>query len=292
MRILITGATGYIANKLVKRLVEFDNAVWCTVRKTSDVSRLENIDCELIYVDEVSVLYEQLRKIRPDLVIHLAGVFLSEHSKDNIQDMVESNIVFPTILFDAAYEAGCRKYINTGTCWQNFEGEKYNPVNLYAATKESVEDILKYYVNAKGIKGITLTIFDSYGPKDTRNKVLNIVSRLSEGESIGMTQGEQKMYLCYIDDIVDAYLQAIILIQGYEEGEYHKYAVRGDKAYSLREIIQIYLEESRKNVIIKWGEREYRKREIMDPSDWGELLPGWYAKTSLKEGMKKYISKG
>ena len=291
MRIILTGATGYIASILVKKLVENNNDVWCTARKTSDVSKLESVECELLYTDYLEGLYEELKDINPEMVIHLAGVFLSQHGKDNIRNMVESNIVFPTILFDAAYEAGCRYFINTGTYWQNFEGEAYNPVNLYAATKESIENILKYYIKAKSVKGITLTIFDSYGPKDTRNKVLNIVSRLTEGECIGMSGGEQKMYLCYIDDIVDAYLHAIKLIQEYRDGEYHKYAVRGEESHSLKEIIRLYLKESNKNIVVKWGEREYRKREIMDPSNWGEIMPGWKAKISLEEGMKLYIGK-
>lgn len=291
MKIIITGATGFIGNAVAQRLCR-EHTIWCTVRKTSNLSKLENMRCGFLYVHDRKALYEKLAEIKPEMVIHLAGIFLSEHRSDNIAEMIDSNIDFPTILFDAAYEAGCRQFINTGSCWQNYEGEIYNPVNLYAATKQAIEDILKYYVNAKKAKVITLSIFDSYGPEDSRNKILNIVARLKNGDSIGMSGGNQKMYLCYIEDIVNAYVQAIHLMQNMKIGEYAKYAVRDEKAYSLKEIIGVYLKISEKKIEIRWGERNYRQREIMDPSGWGSVLPGWHVQFPLEKGMKLYINNG
>lgn len=291
MRIIITGATGFIGNAVAQRLC-IEHTIWCAVRRTSNLSKLENMGCSFLYVDDREALYEKLSEIKPEMVIHLAGVFLGEHRSDNIAGMLDSNIDFPTVLFDAAYEAGCRQFINTGSCWQNYQGESYNPVNLYAATKQAIEDILKYYVNAKEVKAITLSIFDSYGPDDSRNKILNIVARLKDGESIDMSGGEQKMYLCYVEDIVNAYVQAINLLQNMRLGEYAKYAIRDEKAYSLKEIINLYLEISGKKIEIHWGKRDYRKREIMDPSGWGKVLSGWHVQYPLEKGMKLYINNG
>ena len=289
MRIIITGATGFIGNAVARR-VSREHDVWCTVRRTSDLSKLTNVGCRYLCVDDRDTLYEKCVEIKPEIVIHLAGVFLSEHRSDNIAGMLDSNIDFPTMLFDAAYEAGCRQFINTGSCWQNYHGEAYNPVNLYAATKQAIEDILKYYVNAKEVKAITLSIFDSYGPDDSRDKILNVVARLNDGDSIGMSGGEQKMYLCYIEDIVNAYVRAINLLQNMGAGEYEKYAVRDEKAYSLKEIMNLYIKTSGKNIEIHWGERKYRKREIMDPSGWGDVLPGWHVQYPLEKGMTLYVN--
>lgn len=254
------------------------------------MSKLENVKCKLVYVDDRQTLYEEMEIVKPEIVIHLAGIFLSEHKDDDIAALIDSNIDFPTILFDAAYKSGCRRFINTASCWQNYQGESYNPVNLYAATKQAIEDILKYYVMAKGAEAITLNIFDSYGPNDLRKKVLNIVSGLKDGDSIGMSGGDQRMYLCYIEDIVSAYIQAINLLYSMKGGEYKKYAVRDESTYSLKEIITCYLTLSGKHINVRWGERPYRSREIMDPSGWGDVLPGWQIQYPLELGMKLYIS--
>lgn len=289
MRILITGGTGFIGRNVLKSL-ENNHKVWCTRRKRSDVNKIGSTNCQWLSIDEgIDKLYQKVKEIEPQLVIHIAGLFLGEHNSENISDMIYSNVDFPAILFDAAYEAGCRQFINTGTCWQNYNGEKYNPVNLYAATKEAAENILLYYVKAKKCKAITLKIFDSYGPNDERRKILNIVSKIDENMELDMSGGEQKMYLCYIEDIVDAYGQAIITLQDMEEG-YAVYSVRAKEPDSLKKIINTYLKVSGKNIKINWGKRDYRSREIMDPTGWGNLLPNWQPKYSLEQGMFKYIN--
>ena len=291
MRIVITGATGFIGNAVAKE-ISTEHDVWCTVRSLSNISKLENIKCKFLYVDERQTLYKQMLEVNPELVIHIAGVCLSEHNSDNIAELIDSNIDFPTVLFDAAYEAGCRQFLNTASCWQNYQGENYNPVNLYAATKQAMEDILQYYVKAKDAKAITLTIFDSYGPNDSRNKILNLVSRVKDGGSIGLSIGEQRMYLCYIDDIVSAYKRAANLVCAMKSGEYQKYAVRDEKTHTLREIIEMYIQLSRKKVKIIWGERAYRNREIMNPDGWGKVIPGWDIQYPLQIGMKLYVDSG
>lgn len=288
-KIIVTGATGYIGNRAARELSK-ENKIWCTVRQSSNVDILDDFPCKKIFVDEKMSMYEAFNKVNPDCVIHIGGVFAASHDSTNIQQLLESNIFFPSIVFDAAYAAGCRKFINTGSFWQNYGGEDYNPVNLYAATKEAAEDILKFYVRSKGCKALTLNIFDTYGFGDHRKKILNIIRDLADGDTIGITEGNQKMYLCYIDDLLSAYRISIGLLDSMGSGEYKKYSLRGETPNSLREIIETYISVSGKKIDIRYGEREYRHREIMDPTGWGEVLPGWKQKYDLKTGIRKYLS--
>ena len=70
-------------------------------------------------------------------------------------------------------------FINTGTYWQHYGGSStYSPSCFYAATKQSFQDILKYYTDSKLIKSITLKLFDTYGPNDSRAKIFTILSEL------------------------------------------------------------------------------------------------------------------
>lgn len=288
MKIILTGATGYIGKFILKRLYK-EHDIFCIVRKSSDLSEIQSFIKHVIILSNYQTLYKDFASIKPDIVVHLAGMFRGEHSIENIEEMLESNIKFPSILFDAAQKAGCNSFINTGSYWQNYNGDTYNPVNLYAATKQAFEDIVLYYVKAKMCRAITLQIFDSFGPCDKRNKILNIVSRLENGDMIHMSPGEQKLYFCYIDDIVDAYECAIQSVVKMDTSTYHKYAIRDQKPYTLKQIIESYLRLSKKDIQIHWGGRAYRNREIMDPNGLGDVLPGWTPKHNLDDGLKRYI---
>ena len=70
---------------------------------------------------------------------------------------MSSNITFGTQLVEAMVANGCYQFVNTGTSWQHYENDEYNPVNLYAATKQAFEDILRYYVETSALRVITLT---------------------------------------------------------------------------------------------------------------------------------------
>lgn len=112
-----------------------------------------------------------VENINPDIVIHIASLTSVTHDYSTIENLLRSNIEFPTKLLEAMEVAGVKKFINTGTTWQNYNSADYEPVNLYAATKQAFEDILKYYIFAKGFSSITLRLFDTYGPNDTRKNL-------------------------------------------------------------------------------------------------------------------------
>lgn len=286
-RILITGVTGYIGGNLCKELVTRSYEVFVIVRRDSSIKTL----CEYLPEDHViftdEVMSQRIVDCHPDICIHLAGRFITSHVLGDISTLIESNITFPAMVCEAAYEGGCRKFINTGSYWQNYNNEEYNPVNYYAATKEAMKKIFQYYAYTKKCSVITLKIFDTYGKGDKRRKILNIISELREGDSIDMSQGIQKLYLCHIDDVINAYLIALERCQGSDIGTYEEFFLRGNESVTLKDVVASYLELSHKNIKINWGKREYLEKEILDPTGYGVPLPKWMPQIGLKDGLKK-----
>lgn len=290
MKILMTGATGYIGSHLARKLACEGHRLYCVARPSSDTGKLKEWAEKIIIIEDNAQLYECLPEIMPDIVIHLAGVFLREHSPGDVGRLMESNIVFSAFLLDAADRAGCKYLINTGSYWQSYQKAQYNPVNLYAATKQAYEDIVRYYTAGRGWRALTLRLFDVFGPDDPRRKVLNLVHWLPEGERMGMSPGDQKMYMCYIDDVVRAYLRAMEIVTGLEPGSDLRYAVRAEKPVTLKKIMDTYLKLSGRNITLNWGERDYGSREIMDPEGIGTVLEGWTPEYGLEEALKRYIA--
>lgn len=294
-RILVTGATGFIGSHLVKKLVQQGIQTYVIVR---DLRKAEECFAEVlqdivIYRIENSVylLVKFLQTEKIDGVIHLATKYITESCAEDIEDLVESNILFGMQILEAMKLAGVRKFINIGSSWQHYNHNNYNPVNLYAATKQAFEDILHYYTQAEGIHTITLEIYDTYGSKDNRNKIINCWKQNSlKKEKIKLSLGEQKLDYVFIEDVVEAILQAIKIIYNLSNNDKiyeKKYAVSSENAYTLKEIAQVFEQVYGTKLQIVWGAIPYRKREVFEPYRGTEILPGWKAKYGLREGFEQ-----
>lgn len=291
-KVLVTGATGFIGSNLVKRLIENGVEVHIITRITSraEQSAIRGLPVVIHRHDGTTAgMMEIFRKARPETVFHLAAKFVAEHESRDIEELVGSNLQFGMQLLEAMAATEVRQLVNTGTVWQHFEQEAYNPVNLYAATKQAFEVLAAYYVRTGLLNMLTLKLVDTYGPNDPRQKLFALFERVaSSGERLKMSPGEQRLGFVYIDDVVDAFLLAGRYVNDLPKGELLSYTVAADRLYSLREIAALYETVSGKCLNIGWGERPYRRREVMEPYC-GAKLPGWEAKVNLAEGIKKCL---
>ena len=180
------------------------------------------------------------------------------------------------------------KLINTGTSWQHFQNESYNPVCLYAATKQAFEDILKFYVETSDVKVITLKLFDTYRPDDPRPKLFTLLRKVAKQQTeLAMSPGEQLIDLVYIDDVIEGYLLAAGRLMDNKVLNIEEYAITSRNPVSLKDLVGVYGQTIGKPLPVKWGRKPYRPREVMVPWNKGQRLPGWEPKIGLIEGIKR-----
>ncbi len=288
-KILVTGGTGFVGSNLVKRLAGLGYETHIIVRKNSSLKEIKSLEGNVvihIYNQSLQSMVDTLKKASPDLVVHLASLFISEHRSEDIDELFKSNILFGVHLLEAMKLQAVNYLINTGTNWQNYGGNEYDPVNLYAATKEAFEDIAKFYTQSTALRMLTLRLYDTYGPNDKRPKILSLFNRIAKtGEKLDMSPGDQFLGFVYIDDIVDAFLVAMELIKKQEKHFQETFFITPDRYYPLKDIAKIYEETKEVKLNINWGLRPYRSREVMKPFE-GNRLPGWQPKIDLKEGIR------
>jgi len=267
-KIVLTGATGYIGSNVARALVGNGYDVHIITRASSRPDLLYDIKDRLgihVYDGDFPRLCKVFEDIRPEMVCHLASEYIAEHQAKDINTLINSNILFGTQIAEAAVRVNTGYFINTGTYWQNYNGEGYNPVNLYAATKQALECILKYYCEASGLRCITVKLIDTYGPFDPRPKIMNLLKKAAvTGDKLRMSPGNQDMGLVYIADVVKGFIQAMKAIQGLEPKTKQVYVIAPKKFCKLREVVEIFEKVYRVKLDIEWGAREYRNREIMD----------------------------
>lgn len=293
MKLLISGTTGFIGKNLVKRLLEEKHTVFTIVRPSSNPSSLEDSVTKFVFDGDMESLISFMQEEKIDGVIHLASLFLAGHKPDDIKGLIESNVLFGTQLLEASVKAEIPWFINTGTFWQHYENKKYSPVNLYAATKQAFEDIAKYYTETSNINFVTIKLSDTFGPFDTRPKIFNLWTKISQTkEKLGMSPGKQIIDISHIDNITDAYLQLIKLLSEDKKNKLKNksFAIHSNERVTLRKLSKIFEELSKTKLNINWGEKEYRLREVMKPWTGGDKIPGWKVSVKLRDGIKKMFN--
>ena len=291
MKILLTGATGFIGSQLAHRLLAEGYELAILVRPDSRLDVLQTVLSQIqvhVYDGSYASLLRAMEAAKPSLVCHLASLFLAQHRPEDVARLIESNLNFPTQLLEAMNHVGVKHFINTGTSWQHFQNESYNPVNLYAATKQAFEAILEYYVQACGIKAITLKLFDTYGPNDPRPKLFHLLNKAATAtEPMDMSAGEQFLDLVHIEDVTEAYVIAAQRMLDGKVSQHERYAISAGKLLPLKELVHLYSEVTKQDITVNWGARPYRDREVMVPWNKGRSLPNWEPKITLFDGIQK-----
>ena len=213
----VTGATGFIGNRLAKKLRERGDDVVCLVRRPAKAAELEAAGCRIVEGD----LSDQA-KIRAamegcDAVFHLAadyrvGMRTSEHPK-----MQDANIGGTTRVIDAAVDAGAKKivYVSTIAAFGNTHGqivdEDYvHPGDSYTSeyerTKVEAHRIAKDRI-AKGAPVVIVQPGGIYGPGD-HSAVGAQIDQAARGKLPALAFPKLGLNMAHVDDVVDGILAA------------------------------------------------------------------------------------
>jgi len=271
MRALLTGATGFVGQNLVRHL------------------RQQGWEVETIgRQDSPADMDSKMSQFKPDLVIHLATLFIAEHKPTDIPNLIQSNMTFGTQVVDSMVRNGVLNFINTGTLWQYYEGDRFTPSSLYSATKSAFEDVLRFFSSSSGLRVINLMLSDTYGPKDPRGKLLSkLISMAGTSESLQLSPGEQMIDWTFIEDIVKGFeVAAKRLVGKQESSKFVHYTLTSGEAVSLKDTVKICESVLGKKINVEFGAKPYRKREIMAPSKLDPVLPGWSAQVTLRQGVE------
>lgn len=276
-RALVTGASGFVGSRLVRRLVRDGWETAALLRPASKTTELGPEGGRLHFVrtpggfDSLAGIMDEFR---PTHVFHTAACTFHDYQPAQVREFVDTNIGFGADLVEAMLAKGIRHLVNTGTSWQHYEGATYSPVNLYAATKQAFEDLLHYYVEARGLQVVTLKLFDTYGSDDPRPKLLNLLALARANKrQLPLSPGEQILDLVWVEDVVRAYACGVEMF-GAGPGFHRVYALSGQDRMTLKQFMELYRETTGEVPPVLLGARPYRAREVMVP--WtGPVLPGW-----------------
>lgn len=275
--ILITGATGFIGGHLSRSLATAGHQVHALVRSAAD--QLHPAVIQHRVADSITEFPAVIDAVAPDVVVHLATMFAAQHEPDRLGEMVAANVTFGAVVAEGCTRTGA-KLVHATSAWQHYQGADFSPVSLYAATKQGLVDVLAYYTEVAGLRAAEVCLFDTYGPADPRHKLVwLLLDAARTGRPLQLSSGRQLIDLTHVDDVVAAFAWAV------DNEVAPRLVARSGAPITIRELVAVVEQVSRRRLVVEWGARPDRPREMY--TDW--VVPGattsWRPQIELVEGL-------
>ena len=124
---------------------------------------------------------------------------------------------------------------------------------------------------------------------DNKKVIPLIIKSIITNTPLELTYGEQKLGFTYVEDIIDAYLQAINFIAKDKLKSYEVFNIGANNTYQLKEIVGHLEKISGKKSLISFS-KPYPPNEIMHIScnfEKAKKILNWFPKTDIIEGLTK-----
>lgn len=227
LRVLVTGAEGFIGSHLVERLVLEGYQVKAFVLYNSfgNYGWLESIEPEIkesieIFAGDVRDAYAVRSAMKGcDAVLHLAALIAIPYSYHSPETYVDTNVKGTLNVLQAARELSIGKIIHTSTS-EVYGTARIIPINEnhplqgqspYSATKIGADQLAQSFYSSFGLPVITIRPFNTYGPRQSARAVIpTIISQIASGkQSIRLGSLSPTRDFSYVDDTVAGFLSAL-----------------------------------------------------------------------------------
>ena len=277
MRILITGASGFIGRKLTSLLCEQGHNV-AIITRTLAVSFL-NVK---LLSSNLSDSKSEIIDFQPEVLFHLAGSSIYSKNSDDQKQLINDNVLFGTELLDILSSTSLKKIINFNTSLA-YKEDEIHPYSYYALTKTLFFDTLKFYCLNHNFVSFNLILYNVYGKEDKNKRALNFLLDSIDSElRVSMSPGEQKMDFIHVDDVLNLCLKTLDIDPN---SMIEDVFVGTGIGYSLKEVADFISFRLKKNVNVNFGGIPYRSNEKMINVAPIEKNRFWSSSISFEEGL-------
>jgi len=309
MKILITGATGFIGSAIAHRLVDEQNyEIGCIARNASNKNHIEMIsdianNLSIFYADltDYSAIKNAVRSFSPHYIIHVGAQTAVRSSFESPHEFNETNYLGTINLIHAALELpNFKKFIFASTMetygWQENkspfkEDRPPFPASPYAVSKVACEHYFKMASKAYGLPYLISRACNTYGRKNNAGYIVeHIIVSMLKNKPVYIGTPKAIRDLMYVDDHVSAYLT--LLSSDLKNDVFNFSPNNGISMLELAKKIKEKL--NYKGKVIEHFPPDYPYRPVTEDylslnADKAKKLLGWESKFSLDQGLDLII---
>jgi len=306
-RVCVTGGAGFIGSRLAGRLLELGAAV--TV-----IDDLSNSDmgpvAELLDAHAGRFRFIQASILDPgaladavdgaSVVFHLAAISAAGVSLDEPGRVFDVNAAGTQRVCEAAKRAGVARLVYAGSCSAyghrpspQRETDAPHPLSPYAASKVAGEQIVTAYAESMGLPGVSLRLFNVYGPGQPAGSAYAAVIPVFVGHALAGKPlelhgaGAQTRDFIHVQDVV----RALLLAAGRQDAGTGPFNVGTGEGVTIRQlaesVVRLAGDES-----VELIDAPARKGDVPDSAadvSLAERALGFTAGTSFEDGLAELI---
>jgi len=311
MKVLLTGAAGFIGSHLAERLLaeghdvlgfdSFDSYLYDAAAKERNAAALGA--CKgfgLIRADLNDAAAMTTACSGCDIVVHLAALAGVRPSLADPLRYVQANLAGTTSVLEACRHVGVRRLVFASS--SSVYGSRtaaevpfcesdpcLAPASLYAATKRSGELLCSTYRDLFGIGVSALRFFTVYGPRQRPEMAIHKFTRaIASGAPVTLFgDGNTARDYTYIDDIIDGVLAACRRVA---PGDFTIYNLGGSRTTTLRRLVELIAGALGRRAEIRWEPDQPGDVPITfaDVSLAAREL-GYAPKIPIEEGIERFV---
>lgn len=291
MRVLVTGATGFLGSHLVKALLHDGHDVHILKRRDSNCWRLADVQSELYSHNREETKIDRLFQEGGgyDAVMHAATSY--GRNGESYRAVLEANVALPLQLLEACIRYETPLFFNTDTFSNTAQGSIERLIG-YHLTKRHFLEWGQHLVKMASIRFVNMRLEHLYGPADSPDKFIPYVvkSCLENHMELQLTAGEQKRDFIHVQDAVRAYV--LMLRQGVKmPTSFSEFQVGSGTATPIKTLVHSIHAMTGSTTCLCFGALPYPPQEIMHSQADVEPLQryGWHSQISLEEGLLSVI---
>jgi nucleoside-diphosphate-sugar epimerase len=291
LKILVTGARGFIGSRLHRALHEMGADVHA-VSRAPGLSEAAGSRWRHGDLADIRTVRDILSTVRPDVIFHLAGQPTTARDLAMVLPTFHSNLTTTLNLLTVAAEIGCRRIVLTGSLEEpSASCGTLVPNSPYGAAKWASSVYAQLFHGLYRAPVVIARIFLAYGPgPEKHSKIVPYVIRASlQGEAPKLGSGRRLLDWIYIDDVVDG----LLAVARAPDVEGCTIDLGSGAMIPIREVVDRIVQLVGAGVKPVFGALPDRTgEEIIRPADvaYAQAKLGWKAAMPLEEGLARTVA--